>query len=454
MHLEYEWNFAGKVDFIELNDSRAAVVSEVTSPDVYSTTTAKPIPVSGVTNRGYVPWGEENDMPAQIVKKVQASDVMNPNMYFNVLCGYGRGLEVTPESGLMADDQKLFFRRNRAPLFIWETQTDLKHWFFAICVLLVSRDGKKVTRLVHKEADSCRFETCNPNNGKIEKVFFANWEDNPDRRDIESVVLLDYNDPWYDLMVQLGREPDDKTGIKKDSGIRKFAYLIKIPTARKKYYPFATYQSNFLSGWYDTAAMVPKAKNAKMKNGMSIRYHVEIHRDYWTVLFSAEQITDPEKQLARKKKEFNNIKEFLSGIDNQDKVWWSGYYVDPNGKEQRMVRIHVIDSKKEGGDWIEDAEEAANFQCYAQGVHPSLNGATPGKSKGSMSGSDARERYTMKQALEKPVRDLILEVYYLINDVNGWPETKYEIGDLMLTTLDKGTDAAPAKPIESPKMEE
>ena len=99
-----------------------------------------------------------------------------------------------------------------------------------------------------------------------------------------------------------------------------------------------------------------------------------------------------------------------------------------------MVRINIIDTKKEGGDWIEDAEEAANFLCYAQGVHPHLNGATPGKNKGSQSGSDKRELFTMKQAIEKPVRDLLLEPLVLVADVNGVP-------DIMLTTLDQGTDA-------------
>lgn len=46
----------------------------------------------------------------------------------------------------------------------------------------------------------------------------------------------------------------------------------------------------------------------------------------------------------------------------------------------------------------------------------------------------------MKQAIEKPVRDLLLEPLVLVADVNGW-DIRFDIPDIMLTTLDQGTDA-------------
>ena len=115
------------------------------------------------------------------------------------------------------------------------------------------------------------------------------------------------------------------------------------------------------------------------------------------------------------------------------------YYIDPNGREQRMVRINVIANQKEGGEYIEDSEEASNIISYAMGVHPSLIGASPGKNK-NLSGTEARELFTMKQALEKLTRDMLLIPFEVLNDYNGW-NLVYSIPDLMLTTLDKGTDA-------------
>ena len=46
----------------------------------------------------------------------------------------------------------------------------------------------------------------------------------------------------------------------------------------------------------------------------------------------------------------------------------------------------------------------------------------------------------MKQAIERPVRDLLLEPLVLVADVNGW-DIRFDIPDIMLTTLDQGTDA-------------
>ena len=168
---------------MEVNSKVSAIVTEKASGDIFENSDIKPKSIDGMSDRGYVPWGEENNLPAQILEKVRASDVMNPNMYFNVLVGYGRGLDIKVESeyGKQSPEQKKFFRRNRPVLFLWEILNDLKHWFFAVCVVMVDRDGKKITRLVHKDANFCRLESCDPKTGKIENVFFADWSQSPEK---------------------------------------------------------------------------------------------------------------------------------------------------------------------------------------------------------------------------------------------------------------------------------
>lgn len=437
---------------ITVNEKYAAVVTE-SSSQILDSGDAKPKEVKK-GYRGFVPWGDDNDMPDLILEKIRKDEVMSSNMFFNVLCGYGAGFDYRKENGEKETDKevKKFFRHNRMGKFFLEENTDLKHFFFSVPVIILSNDGKKIVQVRHKEAQYSRFETCNPKTGKIEHVFFANWSKNPKEEDIEAIPLLDEDDPYGDLLIRMGIEPgpDGKKGKATDD--RKFAIPVRIPTPGNKYYPFAYYYSHFNSGWYDIKTMIPSAKKAKMVNGMVIKYQVEIHKEYWTNLFTEEQISDPEKKKSRKKKEYENIKTFLSGVENQGKVWFSTYYIDPNGKEQKMVRITVLDKGKEGGDYIEDTEEASNIGCYAQSVHPSLIGATPGKAKGSFSGSDKRELFTMKQALERAFRDMLLEVFELIRDFNKWPEDLvFDIPDLMLTTLDEGTDAktATSKPQET-----
>jgi hypothetical protein len=424
---------------LEVSPGVSALLTETNSAEIYETESdIRPVVVKGTTN-GYVPWGKANDLPNDVRKKVFDSDILSPNMRFNILTCYGRGLKYTINDEKDEEEIKTFFKRNRPVPLLLETVTDIKYWDFSIIVLIISNDGQKVVRMINKESMYCRFESCDKKTGKINNVLFANWEDDDNAENPEVIKLLDPRDAWYDLMSSLGKIAYDN-GEKKATGVKKFAVLVKFPSPGQKYYPFPNWQSTFRSGWYDVHTMIPKMKKATMKNGMKIRYHVEIHKNYWVELFKSEDITDPEKQVERRKQEFKNIQDFLSGVENKSKVWFSTYYIDPNKVEQRMVRITVVDTTKEGGEWIEDAEEAANMLCYAQGVHPTMNGATPGKSSGGLGGSDKRELFTMKQALEKPNRDMFLDVFYLVAEVNGWDIT-FEIEDIMLTTLDKGKDA-------------
>jgi hypothetical protein len=318
----------------------------------------------------------------------------------------------------------------------------MKHFFFTVSVIILSKDGGKIVQLRHKEACHTRFETCNPKNGQIERLFYANWENNtPEEDEIEVIPVLDIWDPLGDLEIRMGKKPGSKGQKQTPAKDRKFAIINTFPIAGCKYYPFAYYWSVFLSGWYDIKQMIPAGKKAKFRNQTGIKYHVEVHRDYWENICREEKITDPEKKAARVKTEKENIKNFCTGIENSGKLWITGYYVDPNGKEIKMVRINLIDNSKEGGDWIEDSEEASNMICYADNIHPSLVGAAPGKSKNSFSGSVQRELFTMKQALEKPYHDILLEPLFVIKEYNGWKDFTYDVPVITLTTLDKGKDA-------------
>ena len=74
-------------------------------------------------------------------------------------------------------------------------------------------------------------------------------------------------------------------------------------------------------------------------------------------------------------------------------------------------------------------------------VHPSLKGASPGKSK-TINGTEARELFIIANALCKPMRELMVKPLYLAKKVNGWDEDiHFFIANTQLTTLDKNTGA-------------
>lgn len=425
----------------------SAVIKELDEgSDLFDDKSSTPKPVPGDAKkkyRGYVPWGDDNKLPYEILSSIKADVVMSQNKLFSTLTCYASGLKVTDKEGneLEEGDAHDFFIYNRMPKYLLEQVTDMKHFFFTISVIILSKDGSKIVGLYHKEATHSRFEKCDPKTGKIEHLFYANWEEDPKDDEVETIELLDLNNPLKDLMVRMGKLCNDEGKKQEPTKTRKFAIANMFPIPGTAYYPFAPYWSVFLSGWYDINRMIPKAKKANIKNSSQIKYHVEIHKNYWEELFKEEHITDPEKQLARVKKEKQNINRFLGGIENSGKLWISGYYTDPNGVETHYVRITKIDVSKQGGDWIEDSGEASGMVCYADNTHPSLVGAIPGKSTGSFSGSVQRELHTIKQAQEKPYHDIILEPLFILKHYNGWKDLKYDIPAIKLTTLDKGKDS-------------
>jgi len=430
-----------------LTHSVSAILSEMDEgKQIFDEEEARPVPLPGKLKnyRGYVPWGRRNDLPYQILRKIRKDEVMSQNKLFNTLVCYSSGIRLRKENGEKITDPEIaaFFKYNRMPRYFLEQATDMKHFFFSVAVVILSRDGKKIVQIRHKEACHIRFETCHPKTGKIERLFYADWEKRQlQDSDIEVIPVLDICDPIGDLERRMGRIPGAGGRLQPPVKDRKFAIVNAFPIGGSKYYPFAYYWSIFLSGWYDLKQMIPAGKKAKFLNHTAIKYHVEVHKDYWENICREEKITDPEKKAERIKKEKENIKNFCTGIENSGKLWITGYYIDPNGKEVQMVRIHLIDSSKEGGDWIEDSEEASNMICYADNIHPSLVGASPGKSRNSFSGSVQRELFTIKQALEKPYHDILLEPLWIVKEYNGWTDFQYDVPVIQLTTLDQGVDA-------------
>lgn len=413
-------------------------------------------PTEGWSFRPMVRWGEENDLPYKTISLIRKDEVLSQNMLFNQLSCYSGGIRVESIDGEPLDEfspVSTFFRYNRLIPYWLEQVADIKHWFFSVSVFILSKDAKEIVSVRHKEACYCRFETVNPSSGRIEHVFFANWEKTDlKKEEIEVISVLDSRNPLGDLEVRVGLVPDYNGDIS-DSGERKFAVLNMFPSVSNVYYRFAPYWGVFNSGWYDIKRMIPLAKKNKFKNGFAVKYIVHIAPEYRERLMREEGISDPVKQAERWKREKENISNFLHGIENSGTTWVTGKYFSPSsGKEEPLVTVSSVNVGKEGGEWIEDTEEASNMMCFALGVHPSLIGATPGKSSGSFSGTDKRELFTMKQALEKPFHDLLLEPFRLIREYNmihgrdektrqSWSSVRFVVPMMMLTTLDKGGDA-------------
>lgn len=432
------FNFSSIEDLPDLS-ARAAFLIDSTSVFREQDDIA---PVKVGDDLNYMPWGDDNEMPYNILKLIESDETLSTCQIFNAEVCYGAGLVYNKDKceRSIKEEVDYFCMSNSLPNYFLGVAQDFKHFAFCVSVVILNTDGSKIVRLLRKEACYCRFAEADKY-GKIPKVLYANWRNNPDSKDIEVIDLLDVNAPIYDLMVRLGKIPGDDGVRKVRTSVRKFAILTKIPTPDNTYYPIPYYASLFKGKWYNIKRLIALAKESKLKNSAPIKYHIEISKEYFDRLCRAEGITDRRAKQERIVTEKQRIIDFLTTAENSGKVWFSETYTNAAGEEQHDVVINKVDDSKEGGDWESDIQEAINVICFTMRVHSNLVGSVPGKSQSNNSGSDKRELYTIAQALQKPYHDLLFLPHQLIMKFNGWDGAYPDCPFVMLTTLDENKDA-------------
>ena len=137
----------------------------------------------------------------------------------------------------------------------------------------------------------------------------------------------------------------------------------------------------------------------------------------------------------------DEISDKLVGEENAGTVLNTLARLTPTGNgatTEKYFTIEKVDNNISGGEQLADYESGANIISYAMEVHPSLIGATPGKNSNSLSGSNQRELFLMKQALSKPMLARALRPFNAIKKINNWP-TDYTIAvpEFVFTTLDE-----------------
>lgn len=399
-------------------------------------------------------WGQQNNLPVSILNKAHANITVASNIDFNARISYGDGLivvkkvkkegQITYEELIPSEYPEIFsfIEDNNILRILQEAGNDLVVFGDAYIELILNRDQKsKIVMVRHKETAFSRLSKQNEKTGKIDFHGYSSKWGESQLDDVIVTPFLDRNAPIFDLKKRLGLLPNED-GKHTKSSEKRFVLSLGLPVPGRFYYNKPYWWSIFKSGWYDISCAMPVFKQSLIENKMKILYEININENFWDRLYKSEGITDTNKKSERKMQFLKELDNFLAGKENAGKSFVKHFKYDlTKGYELHDIIIKPIPATNDGGEYNEDVEEANNVISYAMGVHPSLQGATPGKSK-TINGTEARELFIIKQAMTKPIRDALLSFLYVCKAVNGWDtDVHFVIPNIMLTTLDKNTGA-------------
>lgn len=391
----------------------------------------------------YISWGADDQLPYNIIRYIEEDETLSTCQLFNAEVCYGSGLRYCTEeaSPKVKTQVKDFLIDNPLPDYFLGVCQDLKHFNFAVSVIILNDDGDQIVELHRKPACYCRFAPADPKSGRLTKIIFGQFRDKQPADKFEEIELLDPRSPWRDLQQRMGLRASRGGAAK--SKQRKFAILTRFPGVDSPYYPIPHYAALFKGSWYNIKRLIGEAKMSKLQNAAPIKYVIEISPRYWDNLFKERMISRTEDRLKLMNEKKREMLEFLTNHENTGSVLFTGKSISLDGKgENPDITVNCIDSKtKEGGDWESDIAEAVNMVCFTMRVHSNLVGSVPGKAQTNNSGSDKRELYTIAQALQKPYHDLLFLPHEIIIRFNKWKGVHPDCPFIQLTTLDEHTDA-------------
>lgn len=398
-------------------------------------------------------YGSAHDVIRNVMRNITTSS----NLEFKVQVAYGEGLmihlrrrdaqtgDIRLEEQLPADQPDLFewLEMNNYNNVLMELINDLRTFGDAYVEYIFSRDGEKIVQVKALEAACSQVTELDEKTGTSR--FHGYTEDWSKVRDDKVVIrpLLDRNYPLYDLRQRMGIVPR-KDGLTKKSGDRRYVQHLMLPSPGRFYYGHPYYWSAFKSGWFDFNNTIIEFKKNLVHNEMTVKHAVYIRKNFWDELYQRRKVspTDSKERERIKEQYLRFIDEFLSGAENAGTTIVTDYQQDfTKGVAVKDIIIENIDGGKKGGDYIEDSEESSNMLCYAMGVHSSILGNSPGKTK-TINGTEARELFMIQQTLSKYVQQLALEPLRMVAAINGFNrDLVYSIGNLQLVTLDQNSGA-------------
>ena len=391
------------------------------------------------------PWGLHNLLPQEIMAKSEQVEIIGTNCDFNARVCYGNG----PKLARLIRDERTnkvvdyydvtegkeydWFVNNNVPQLVLEMLTDLSYFANAFPCFVFNKDFTEIKRILHREAMFARWGLDKEDQIKW-LLYSSKWDQSPGsipaKADIEKSFVIDEFSAVKDIEQQMAAKY-----------YRRVCMALYLPSPGRPYYSYPNWYSVFRSGWYDQIGSIPEMKKAILKYNLGIRYIIYVSDKYFQAKEQQAGIS-PDDIEARKKlrdKIAKELNDFAVGAENQGKSMTVLKEMTGQGSaEEKYITIETIKNEIKEGEFLTDYETVANIISYAMEVHPSLIGATPGKNSNSLSGSNIREIYLMKQAQMRPFIDLVLRPFSIVKKINKWDsDISVVLPEYIFTTLDQ-----------------
>ncbi|MEL6141890.1 MAG: hypothetical protein AAFU67_09760 [Bacteroidota bacterium] len=193
--------------------------------------------------------------------------------------------------------------------------------------------------------------------------------------------------------------------------------------------------------WIRLANCIPEFHQANLRNGYTLRWHIEIPKGYFSDHTHADGSTDQRKERLEAEKAaerafLDRLNKVLAGVENAGRAVVSKYEINKAlAKDFPGIKINPLEVDLKDDALLNLFDKSNQANMSAQGVHPTLaNIETAGKLS---SGTEIRNAYLMYLAIKTPMpRKQLLKAIKIVKRENNWPkDVHYGFRDMTLEKL-------------------
>lgn len=373
---------------------------------------------SGIENGTEIQkWGASNNLPQENRIKLEKSTTALPLIVKWAEIVFGRGLFYFQESrvngrirmdfnSILEIDE--FILRNNIDYIALERIMDYKTHGNLFLELAPAKDGKKISRVNHLEAEFSRFIV---KESKITDIAYkANW--------LESAAPTTI--PFLNSSQKRDKEVLDSLIKKK----KNFAIHSCFPSPGHSLYAVPAHNAIFEpDGWLDYALSIPKIMNNINKTAGNIKYHIRIPKTYWVENVKGWESLNNEQRDAIIDAKIKEMDEWFKGILSKGSTVYTHYNVEATtGKPLAGWEIIALADQDKKDKYLTSVQEADIQTARALSIDTSISGiqATGGK-LGAGSGTDKEAGFSQAVFMSHAASMVILDFMYVVAIANNWP---------------------------------